>query len=370
MKHPYGYSPPSSLAELLERYEEGHRYFPEADLSGASMQSITLQDANFIGANLEGANLDYSELQGLNLKSANLRDARLLKVNLSEANLQSTDLRGARLWGANLDGVDAAHVNLEGAELLSCSLMGTDLDDGNLRGVGLESAILVDSFLRRTQLCGARFQQTILARTDLSDATGLDQVIHRGPSSLDDDTIRRSRRLPASFLRGVGLPEEVIEEYRSILEDSKGLPSCFISYSTADEEFSERLYSDLQAHGVRCWYAPHDLQIGATTRVALDKAIQATEKVILILSTNSVRSSWVAKEVETTLELETQRKETLLFPVRIDNTIMEESTGWGADLRRSRNIGDFTRWKEPGHYKELFQRILTDLKGEAGASTG
>ena len=36
--------------------------------------------------------------------------------------------------------------------------------------------------------------------------------------------------------------------------------SCFISYSTHDQEFADRLYADLQAKGVRCWFAPHDIQ--------------------------------------------------------------------------------------------------------------
>ena len=29
--------------------------------------------------------------------------------------------------------------------------------------------------------------------------------------------------------------------------------------SSTDQEFAERLYSDLQAKGVRCWFAPHDV---------------------------------------------------------------------------------------------------------------
>jgi len=46
--------------------------------------------------------------------------------------------------------------------------------------------------------------------------------------------------------------------------------SCFISYSTKDQVFAERLHADLQNKGVRCWFAPHDLPIGAKTSDAIE----------------------------------------------------------------------------------------------------
>jgi hypothetical protein len=35
---------------------------------------------------------------------------------------------------------------------------------------------------------------------------------------------------------------------------------CFISYSSKDDEFANRIHADLQNSGVRCWFAPHDLR--------------------------------------------------------------------------------------------------------------
>src|SRR5579885_1002223 len=42
--------------------------------------------------------------------------------------------------------------------------------------------------------------------------------------------------------------------------------SCFISYSSKDDALAQRLYADLKAHGVDCWFAPHDMKIGARIR--------------------------------------------------------------------------------------------------------
>ena len=69
--------------------------------------------------------------------------------------------------------------------------------------------------------------------------------------------------------------------------------SCFISYSTRDEEFAKHLHSDLQNKGVRCWFAPHDVQSGKKLHEQIDEAIRRYEKLLLVLSGNSMSSGWV-----------------------------------------------------------------------------
>ena len=73
--------------------------------------------------------------------------------------------------------------------------------------------------------------------------------------------------------------------------------SCFISYSSKDQVFAERLHADLKNKGVQCWFAPHDLPIGVKTWDAIDEAIRSREKLLLILSENSIGSNWVEDEV-------------------------------------------------------------------------
>lgn len=99
------------------------------------------------------------------------------------------------------------------------------------------------------------------------------------------------------------LPGKAIEFY-----------SCFISYSSKDEEFAKRLYADLQNEGVRCWFAPEGLKIGEKFRVRIDESIRLYDKLLLVLSENSVSSQWVEKEVETAFEKEEEQKNTVLFP--------------------------------------------------------
>ena len=109
--------------------------------------------------------------------------------------------------------------------------------------------------------------------------------------------------------------------------------------------FAERLHADLQDKGVRCWFAPHDLPIGAKTWDAIDAAIRLRDKLLLILSKASIASEWVEDEVNKAYAEERSRKEVVLFPVRIDNAVMSTAEPWALKLRDQRNIGDFRRWK-------------------------
>jgi len=68
------------------------------------------------------------------------------------------------------------------------------------------------------------------------------------------------------------------------------------------------------------------------------------------------------KEVETAMERETEQQRTILFPVRLDNTVMDIKIGWPADVRRTRHIGDFTLWKDHDSYQKALARLLSDLQ--------
>jgi hypothetical protein len=118
----------------------------------------------------------------------------------------------------------------------------------------------------------------------------------------------------------------------------------------------------LQIRKIRCWFAPEDIKIGEKIRLAVDQSIHIHDKLLLILSENSLNSVWVESEVEKAFEEEHQRKQTVLFPVRLDEAVMETDQSWAAEIRRSRHIGDFSRWKDHDSYQKAFERLLRDLK--------
>jgi hypothetical protein len=108
------------------------------------------------------------------------------------------------------------------------------------------------------------------------------------------------------------------------------------------------------------------MKIGARIRTAIDESIRVYDKLLLVLSENSVSSQWVEQEVETALRKERQPGGGgVLFPVRLDDSVLEVSEGWPALVKDTRHVGDFTRWKEHDSYATAFERLLRDLKAGA-----
>ncbi len=103
--------------------------------------------------------------------------------------------------------------------------------------------------------------------------------------------------------------------------------SCFISYSTKDEEFVQRLRQGLAAGGIGCGFDKDNFKTGGKFRVIIDEWIQASDKLLLVLSEHSVKSDWVEKEVETALEMEREQKRTAIFPIRLDDAVKAIKTG-------------------------------------------
>jgi hypothetical protein len=160
------------------------------------------------------------------------------------------------------------------------------------------------------------------------------------------------------------VPDTFINYLPSLISTPVHFYSCFISYASGDQAFAKRLYSDLQDHGVRCWFAPEHLKIGDKTRVQIDESIRVYNKLLIVLSKHSVQSQWVETEVEAALEKERKQKRIVLFPIRLDDAVMKIEGGWPADIRRTRNIGDFKRWKDYTSYGKAFDRLIHDLQAE------
>ncbi|PYT06950.1 MAG: hypothetical protein DMF60_08115, partial [Acidobacteria bacterium] len=74
--------------------------------------------------------------------------------------------------------------------------------------------------------------------------------------------------------------------------------------------------------------------------------------------------SWVEREVRAALEKEDKRQTSVLFPIRLDDAVMESDKEWAANIRRTRHIRDFREWKKYDAYKESFGRLLQDLQQE------
>lgn len=322
----------------------------KADLRGANMRGMDLSEADLSGANLSEADLSGARLIAANLDKANLRDANLCGASLFDVILTGANLRGANLHKADIT-ADLRFANLSEADLSEAHLISSNLSEANLSGADLSDS---------------EMDYTLMVDVDLSEVKGLETVKHSSPSSIGIDTIYRSKAMiPEVFLRGAGVPDDFITYMKSLVGSPIEFYSCFISYSSKDDAFAKRLYADLQREHVRCWFAREDLKIGDKFRPRIDEAIRIYDKLLLILSKNSIHSLWVEKEVETAFEKEHKSPgKTVLFPIRLGDAVMKTDQAWVADIRRTRHIGDFSNWKSHDQYKTAFDRLLRDLKAE------
>jgi uncharacterized protein YjbI with pentapeptide repeats len=295
-------------------------------------------------------------------------DADEMLTDFSYADLSGADLYGADLYGANLTGA-----NLSGANLTGAQLKRADLSGASLVGAYLLLADLSEATLARTDFTGARIGNTIFADVNLREAIGLETLEQFGPSHIGIDTIYRSEgKIPHIFLRGAGVPENFIEHMASLVGVGIEFSSMFISYSTRDEEFAKRLHADLQATGVRCWFASHNVRGGRKLHEQIDDAIRTYDKLLLILSPASMESEWVKTEISKARKREIKEGRRVLFPIRLCS--FETLRDWecfdadaGKDSAREIReyfIPDFSNWKDPDSYHLAFDRLLRDLQGD------
>lgn len=292
-------------------------------------------------------------------------------------------LRGAALVEADLNSADLSNadlswVNLRHAVLRRTVLRGTHLRMADLSKVDFTEAILSDVVLSDAILSEADLSLSIVGSTtfgdvDLSSVKGLDTVVHRGPSTVGIDTIFKSNgNIPESFLRDAGVPDDFITYMSSLVGKSFEFYSCFISYSTRDEEFAKRLHSRLRDEHLRVWFAPEDIQAGKKIHEQIEEAIRFYDKLLLILSDHSMNSEWVETEIYHARRREVETGERVLFPISLVD--YEKITQWrcfdadtGRDMAREIRayyIPDFSDWKDHDAFEEAFGRLLRDLKAQ------
>jgi uncharacterized protein YjbI with pentapeptide repeats len=338
--------------DAWNRWRDKH-WKVQPDLSGANLTGM------YPGRMaLTGTIPDQVDFAGVDLTTAHFARADLAWADLTGDHLIGANLRGADLTRADLRRADLARANLSGADLTRACLFRANLHEVLLGGVELTGANLA-----RADFTGANIGWTVFGDVNLSTVRGLDTLRHFGPSTIGINTLYRSQgNIPEAFLPGAGVPEDMISYSKSLVGQPFQYYSCFISYSSRDEALAQCLHADLQANEVRCWFAPEDLKIGDEFRSRIDESIRVYDRLLLILSESSVISRWVQKEVETAFEKESKEDRIVLFPIRIDEAVMQSAVGWAADIRRMRHIGDFRQWKDHDACQHAFQRLLRDLK--------
>jgi len=329
------------VLQLLGRgvleFNEWRRSYPAepvvlkgADLHGRNLRGANLSEADLSSTNLTCARLDEADLTRANLEHATLIDSHASRLTINATSFLGADLSRAilaRSCGSSMPPVVGAAISKQQTlTFKNCRLRGADLDNAVFRSADFSRADMSHASIRGTlfeqcSLSNVSFADTVLGGSvfvdsNLSTAENLPQAFHRGPSLLDQKTLRTLIGTGSNeFLRKCGLTKfemltarlfepsllagEITDIAYEICEARMSSPiqtrSVFISYSHHDRVFVEHLERYFVASNISFWRDAHDLTAGRLES-QIDLAIRLNPVVILILSANSIASDWVEWE--------------------------------------------------------------------------
>jgi TIR domain-containing protein/tetratricopeptide repeat protein len=90
--------------------------------------------------------------------------------------------------------------------------------------------------------------------------------------------------------------------------------AAFISYAKADQRPAQQIAEGLEERGFKCWIAPRDVRPGRAYGDEIIRGIERAHAFILVLSSASNESIFVAREVERAIS-----KNKAVFPVRVED---------------------------------------------------
>lgn len=348
-----------TVADVLEGYERGERFWHDFRIKNADFRGRDLAGATFVYASLPGAMFDDADMTGMSLADSTLTDASLADAALHEATITGTSLRRASLAGATLSSADLQAVVVMEADLSSCSLDGTYFKDCDLGGARFD---------------GARLGSTTFANVDLSALCDATRLFQWSPSYVDFRSVMRSYRHPGlkRFLVDCGVPP-LVAQFTIDAAEAEGedvlnslMRSTFISYGAPDEEFARKLYEELRAHGVTTFFFPESARLGRRIGDEVHSRIQEHDRVILVCSEESLDRPGVRNEIQETFDREARDGgATYLIPITIDDYVF---TGWDdplAERVRGRVVGDFHGGRtDPQVFDRAMSRLLAALRKE------
>ena len=111
------------------------------------------------------------------------------------------------------------------------------------------------------------------------------------------------------------------------------MTKLFISHSSQDDAFVRELREALADHGQAGWIDSRELRGGDPLWTEIQKAIDDASAYAVVVSTNSLQSKWVGKELRYALELQERRsKEQFpVIPLSLDGTKLGVLEGFFAE---------------------------------------
>jgi len=93
----------------------------------------------------------------------------------------------------------------------------------------------------------------------------------------------------------------------------------FISYTSSDGAFADKLVSDLSSFGADVFYAKWEIKVGDSIVDKINVALSTHDHLVVVLSANSVKSEWVQRELNSSMMRQLKDKKIKIKPVLIQD---------------------------------------------------
>jgi hypothetical protein len=134
-------------------------------------------------------------------------------------------------------------------------------------------------------------------------------------------------------------------------------PDVFLSYGGPDAEFVKRVARDLEAQGIRVWFAEWDLDYGDDIVQSIESGLLKSKKFVIVVSPEALERPWVKKELSAAFSQAIDGPGKLIIP------LMHKKSRLPPFLASHRWM-DFTLDE---NYPLKIQELTRRLKGKAPA---
>ena len=277
--------------------------------------------------------------------------------------LDGINLDNCRFDGSNFQEVSLRNCSFNYSVLINVNFGKSDLTNVNFKNAFLNGANFTDAILDRANFKNAELGRTLFLNTNLSDVKGLDETKNVTGSEISFSTLTKSSfQVSEKFMRNAGVSLGLIEDLRRGKRIATKYSTCFLSYSSRNKEFAQKIYYSLLEAGVRVYWDASNLLAGEYLDVQLINAIKENDRTITIFSEYSCESRWVLKEVQAAMHYKPKG----FIPVRIctveriKNFI--EKNEIKPDILELYPILNFTNWEDEEVFEVMKDKLLLSLR--------
>ena len=154
---------------------------------------------------------------------------------------------------------------------------------------------------------------------------------------------KRSRGYGRMMVWDLGnAPVEMPKIQTAIFKSNNKSPIVFISHSWKDKHVARRLAGDLQVEGMDVWLDEHKILVGESIHNRVEEGLHECDYLVLLLSRNSLTSTWVNEEINAVRSKEKREKKVILLPVEIEDLKSDKIPMLLADRKRAKLVPNYS----------------------------